>query len=88
MGRRSGNQLSTFNADSKSAKIQKYFVSIWGGGGGVWEATSVLLMLNPNLLKSKIPYIVVGWGRIWEFVNQLPTLDVVSKSAKIQNSLC
>ena len=43
-------QLSTFDAESKSAKIQN---SLYGGGGGLSGPSFQILMLSPNLLKSK-----------------------------------
>ena len=42
---------------SKSPKILK---SHYGGGGGGFTTNFQLSMLSPNLLKSKIPY-MVGW---------------------------
>ena len=67
-GRRDG-QLPAFDAESKSAKIQNSLCTQgWrvgggggGGGGGFMTANFQLLMLSPNLLKSKIPY-APGWG--------------------------
>ena len=46
-----GNQFPTFNAEFKFAKIQKFPCQ---GGGGLVETNFQLLMLSPNLLKSKI----------------------------------
>ena len=48
-----------------------------------------LLMLSPNPLKSKNPYVPGGWS-VGEGLHnsQLPTFDAESKSAKIQKSLC
>ena len=46
-----GDELPTFDAKSKSAKIPK---SLYSGGGGV--ATNFqLLMLSPEMLKSQCP---------------------------------
>ena len=47
------NQLSTFDAEFKFAKIQNSYVW-WGVGGGTGGGTNFqLLMLSPNLLKKK-----------------------------------
>ena len=70
------NQLSTFHAKFKFAKIQNSHF------GGVGETNFQLLMLSSNLLKSKIP-ILGGRGGWW---NQLSTFDAEFKFAKIQNS--
>ena len=51
------NQFPSFNADSKFAKIQNSHVQEGGVGGTNFQ----LLMLSPNLLKSKIP--MSGGGR-------------------------
>ena len=69
-----------------------------GRGRGVgWELLTnfQLLILSPNLLKSKFPYVhwgvgVVGGGGggVGRFGYQLPTFDPESKSAKTQISLC
>ena len=48
------DKLSTFDADSKSAKIPNSLYSGVKEGGRAWHQ---LLMLSPNLLQSKIPYI-------------------------------
>ena len=53
----SGTQLPNFDAKSKSAKIQN---PLYGGGKGTGPNFQ-LLLLSPNLLKSKI-LITVGWG--------------------------
>ena len=50
------NQLSTFDAEFKFAKIQNSH--FWGVGGG-GRTNFQLLMLSSNLLKSKIP--ISGW---------------------------
>ena len=71
-------QLPTFDAESKSAKIPK---SLYGGGGGCVMANFQLLMLSPNLLKSKNPF-TVGGG-LGGVKIQLPIFDAESKSAKI-----
>ena len=46
-------QFSTFDAESKFAKIQNSHVE--GGWGGLVNTNFQLLMLSLNLLKSKIP---------------------------------
>ena len=56
-----GNQLSTFDAEFKFAKIQNSYVQ-WGGGGGAVETNFQLLILSSNLLKSKIPMSSGGGG--------------------------
>ena len=54
-----GDQLSTFHAESKSAKIPMCLYSGWRG-----EVTNFqLLMPSPSLLKSHIPY-TVGRGGV------------------------
>ena len=50
------NQLSTFDAEFKFAKISNFCLV---GGGGWWNQ---LLMLSSNLLKSKIPMSSEGGG--------------------------
>ena len=65
------NQLPTFDAESKSAKIP---MSLYGGG--VFRTKFQLFMLGPNLLKSQSPF-MVGWQ------DQLLTFDAESKSTKI-----
>ena len=52
-----GNQLATFDAESKSVKIPNSLYS--GGQGGVGQ----ILMPSPNLLKSQKPFMVDtgGW---------------------------
>ena len=53
------NQLPTFDAESKSAKIPNPNY----GEDGVPRTNFQLLMHSPNLLKSPIPFMVVwGWG--------------------------
>ena len=52
-----GNQFPTFVAESKIAKIQS---SLFFGGGGLMKTNFQLLLLRPNLLKSKIPIFVGG----------------------------
>ena len=53
------NQFPTFDAEFKFAKVQNSHVE--GGWAGVVGGTSFqLLMLSPNLLKSKIP-MSGGW---------------------------
>ena len=47
------NQLSTFDAEFKFAKVQNSYVW-YGGGGGVGGTNFQLLMLSPNLLQKKI----------------------------------
>ena len=74
------NQLSTFDAEFKFAKIQNSHVRL--GGGGVGGTNFHFLMLSSNLLKSKIP--MSGGGGGWW--NQLSTFDAEFKFAKIQNS--
>ena len=49
---------TSFDAESKSATIPNSLYS-GGRGGGVHHQ---LLILSPNLLKSQIPYMVVGGG--------------------------
>ena len=44
-----------FNAEFKFAKIQNTHVEGWGGACGI-------LILNSNLLKSKIPMLRLGGG--------------------------
>ena len=68
-----GNQFPTFVAESKFAKIQR------GGGDGT---NFQLLMLSPNLLKSKVP--IFGGGGGGSRGNQFPTFVAESKFAKIQ----
>ena len=77
-------QLPTFDAESKSAKIPNYLYD--RGGGGFISANFQLLMLSPNLLRSQIAYMVGGGGG-GVHDDQLPTFDAESKSAKIPNSL-
>ena len=51
------------------------------------ETNFQLLMLSPNLLKSKIPMLRVGgWGGGGVGGNQFPTFDAEFKFAEIQNS--
>ena len=60
--------------------------TVWGGGVGWWSGVHLLtLMLSPNLLKPQSSYTVQGGG-VGSGV-QLPTLDAVSKSAKIPKFL-
>ena len=75
---------STFDAESKLAKIQNSLCPV-GVGGGSLESMFHLLMLSQNLLKYKICNTHLGGGgpRI-----NVPTFDAEFKSAKIQNSLC
>ena len=59
----------------------------WGGigwgGGGYWETNFKLLILSPNLLKTKFLY--VQWGGVgWSLGDKLPTFDAESKSVKNQ----
>ena len=77
------NQLSTFDAEFKFAKIQNSYVQGGGGGGGwgVGGTNFQLLMLSSNLLKFKIP--MARGGGWW---NQLSTFDAEFKFAKIENS--
>ena len=58
---RAGNQLSTFDAEPKSAKISNSLYS--EGVGGRLGPNFQILMLSPNLLKSQIPFTVGGGGR-------------------------
>ena len=58
----SGNQFPTFDAEFKFAKIQNSHVQGGWGGDGLVETNFQLLMLSPNLLKSKIPMSVWGGG--------------------------
>ena len=53
------NQLSTFDAEFKFAKIQNSHVRL-EGGGEIGGTNFQLLMLSSNLLKSKIP--IFDWG--------------------------
>ena len=55
------NQLSTFDAEFKFAKIQNSYVQ-WEGGVWVGGTNFQLLMLSSNLLKSKIPMSGGGGG--------------------------
>ena len=55
------NQLSTFDAEFKFAKIQNSYV--WGGGGLVGGTNFELLIPSSNLLKFKIP--MSGGGGDW-----------------------
>ena len=55
------NQLSTFDAEFKFAKIQNSYVW-WRGGEGVGGTNFQLLMLSSNLLKSKNSYVQGGGG--------------------------
>ena len=74
------NQFPTFDAEFKFAKVQNSHVE--GGWAGVVGGTSFqLLMLSPNLLKSKIPMSGgwVGGGGRW---NQFPTFDAESNLLK------
>ena len=61
-----GTQLSTLDAESKSAKIPNSLYGDGGGGGGGGGGglgfNFQLLMLSPNLLKSQIPFTGVGAG--------------------------
>ena len=81
-GGRGGNPFSTFDAEFKFAKIQNSHVQWRGGGFGGTHFQ--LLMLSPNLLKSKISMSMGGRGEVWW--NQFPTFDAESKFAQIQNS--
>ena len=54
------NQFPTFDAESKFAKIKSSHFQ--GGGGGFVETNFQLLMLSPNLLKSKVPILEGGGG--------------------------
>ena len=77
-----GNQFSTFDTEFIFAKIQNSHVEVgWGGGGRLVETNFQLLMLSPNLLKTKMPC-PVGRGGWW---NQFPTFDAESKFAKKKN---
>ena len=58
-----GNRFSTFDAESKFAKIQS---SHFQGGGGLMVTNFQLLLLSPNLLKSKVP---ISGGRGGEGVD-------------------
>ena len=54
-------QFSTFDAESKFAKILNSHVEGgWVEGGEFMETNFQLLMLSPNLLKSQIPMLMVG----------------------------
>ena len=81
------NQLPTFDAESKSAKIPKSHHGA-GGEGGMVVTNFQLLRLNPNLLKSQSPIMisvcvcVFGGGG----GDQLSTFEAESKSAKIPKS--
>ena len=50
----SGNQLPTFDAESKYTKIPNSQVC-WEGVGGLVETNYQLLMLSSNMIKSQIP---------------------------------
>ena len=69
-------------SESKFAKIQ---ISHFGRGELV-ETNFQLLLLSPNLLKSKIPMYGVGGGGGETHGNQFPTFVAESKFARIQNS--
>ena len=67
-----------FDAESKFGKIQSSHFQ--GGGWGVLVETNFqLLLLSPNLLKSKVPISRGGGGGGW---NQFPTFNAESKFAK------
>ena len=70
-----GGWWLTFDAGSRNAKIQNSEFCKWGGGGGEFDGQ--LLMLSPEVLKSKIP-IFAGEGCL------RPTVDAESRNDKIQ----
>ena len=81
------NQLSTFDAEFKFAKIQKITCLVGGGmEDGVGGTNFKSLMLTSNLLKSKIPMSSGGEGGGRGWWNQLSIFDAEFKFAKIQNS--
>ena len=57
-----GNQLSIFDAESKSAKIPKFYCGVCLGGGEELATNFQFLMLSPHLLKSQSPITVGGGG--------------------------
>ena len=59
-GRTHGNQFPTFVPETKFAKIQSSHFR--RGGGGVMGSNFQLLLLRPNLLKSKVPISRGGGG--------------------------
>ena len=72
-------QLSTFHAESKSAKIPNSLYGVRGGGRGLGPNFQ-LLMLSPNLLKSQIPF-MVGWG--WLGGGMAPNFHLLMLSANL-----
>ena len=74
----SGTQLSTFDAESKSAKILNSLHSRWGS----WNQ---LPIFDAESKSTKILNSLYIWGG-GVFRTQLPTFDAESKSAKIPNS--
>ena len=80
-----GNQFSTFDAESKFAKIPKSHGMGGGGGGGgreqLVETNFQLLMQSPNLIKSKKKFtrgfaenfLVFGQKSAWEWFWTLST---------------
>ena len=76
-GERVGDQLPTFDAKSKNAKILKF--NFQGRGAGGLVTNFQLLMLHPKMLKSQSPISRRGGG----VGVQLPTFDAESKNVKI-----
>ena len=66
-----GGDVPTFDAQSQTTKTPNSLCPVWWGGG--LGPMSELLMMSPNLLKSKNPYIGGGGG--------VPTFDAESKAA-------
>ena len=64
-----GNQIPTFDAESKFAKIPNSHVPL-GGAGVLVETNFQLLMLSPNLLKSQIPMSDWGGGGWWKPISK------------------
>ena len=55
-----GHGNPTFVAESKFAKIKSSH--FFGGWGGFIEINFQLLLLSPNVLKSKVPFVFFGGG--------------------------
>ena len=77
-----GIQLPTLDTDSKSAKNPNSLFGL-GGGGGELEPNFQLLMASPNLLKTQIPYIVVGGGLGNNFQLLMPSPNLLNSKFPI-----